>query len=59
MADHSGVRIQGHRRNISRYEKLLKTYLIDVEREYVERRLSEEISALQILMQRGQRVIDF
>lgn len=56
MTDHSVLLVEGHRRNISRYEKLLDTYLIDVERDFVERRLSEELSALHILMQRIQQL---
>lgn len=36
-----------HRANIARYQKMLATYLIDVERRFVERRLAEEQAALQ------------
>ena len=34
-------------RNIERYEKLLKSHLTDMERDFIERRLSEERQALQ------------
>jgi hypothetical protein len=33
-------------RNIERYEKLLKSHLTDMERDFIERRLSEERQAL-------------
>jgi hypothetical protein len=39
--------IQARQNNIRRYHKLLKTRLTDLEREYIEWRLSEERSALQ------------
>ena len=34
-------------RNIERYEKLLKSHLTDMERDFIERRLSEERQALR------------
>jgi hypothetical protein len=37
-----------HRSNISRYERLLQTYLTDIERTYVEMRLLEERAALRL-----------
>jgi hypothetical protein len=37
-----------HRNNIARYERLLKTYLTDIERNYVEMRISEEQAALRL-----------
>jgi hypothetical protein len=36
------------RQNIERYERMLKTYLTDLERSFIERRLAEEKHALQI-----------
>ena len=36
-----------HQANIDRYRKLLKTYLTDNERDFVERRLDEEKKALR------------
>jgi hypothetical protein len=40
---------QAHRNNISRYQRLLETYLTDIERNYVESRLSEEQAALRLV----------
>ena len=39
--------VQAHTKNIDRYHRLLKTHLTDVERNYIESRLSEELAALQ------------
>jgi len=49
MLDRDLARIRTHRNNIHRYRRLLGTKLSDVEREFIERRLSEEQSALQAL----------
>ena len=38
---------QTRRNNISRYERLLKTYLTDIERNFIELRLWEEQVALR------------
>jgi hypothetical protein len=46
---------QAHRNNITRYERLLKTYLTDIERDFIEVRLSEAKDALSLLDQ-GQRL---
>jgi hypothetical protein len=35
-----------HQANIERYTKILKTYLTEVERDFVQRRLTEEQAAL-------------
>jgi hypothetical protein len=43
------ARIRSHRNNIDRYHRLLDTYLSDIEREYVEGRLSTEAAALEAL----------
>ncbi|WP_376707392.1 hypothetical protein AB7008_31380 [Bradyrhizobium sp. 521_C7_N1_3] len=40
---------RAHRNNISRYRRLLRTKLSTLERQYIERRLSEEEAALQSL----------
>jgi hypothetical protein len=40
---------QAHRDNINRYERLLKTYLTEIERDFIELRLSEEHAALRLL----------
>ena len=47
MLDENLARIRAHRNNIHRYRSLLKTALSDLERQFVERRLSEESSALE------------
>ena len=46
-ADYDNAVMFAHRRNIGRYKKLLKTYLTEHERRYVEQRLSEEQAALR------------
>ena len=43
------VRLRTSQENIGRYESLLKTKLTDVEREFVEKRLSEERLAIAVL----------
>ncbi|WP_245312836.1 hypothetical protein [Bradyrhizobium macuxiense] len=42
-------RLRAHRNNIGRYRRLLNTELSDLEREFVDRRLSEEVMAMQLL----------
>jgi hypothetical protein len=49
MIDEFLARMRTHRNNIRRYRKLLQTKLTDLERQYVERRLSEEQSALDAI----------
>jgi hypothetical protein len=39
--------LRTHRNNIGRYRRLLKTELTELERQFVERRLSEERSAME------------
>jgi hypothetical protein len=46
-------RCQTHRNNISRYERLLKTYLTDIERNFIELRLWEERVALRHIDQKA------
>ena len=43
------ARLRAHRRNIERYQSLLKTRLSDFEQQYLERRLSEERFAIETL----------
>jgi hypothetical protein len=43
------ARLRTHRKNIGRYRRLLKTNLTEVERRYLEGRLSEERYAIQML----------
>jgi hypothetical protein len=44
-------RLRAHRNNIDRYRRLLATRLSDVERAYIERRLSEEQASVEALLQ--------
>ena len=46
MIDEDLARLRAHRQNINRYRLLLQGRLSDLEREYVERRISEEEAAL-------------
>lgn len=47
MIDEKFALLRTHRNNIARYRRLLKTKLTDYERQFVERRLSEERSAME------------
>ncbi|WP_414645240.1 hypothetical protein [Bradyrhizobium symbiodeficiens] len=49
MLDQDFARIRAHRNNLSRYRRLLKTELSDIERQFIERRLAEEQTALEAL----------
>ncbi|TWB03600.1 hypothetical protein [Bradyrhizobium stylosanthis] len=49
MLDEQLARIRAHRNNIQRYRRLAATHLSDRERQFVERRLSEEQTALEAL----------
>ena len=49
MIDEKLARLRTHRNNIDRYRRLLKTRLTELERQYIEARLSEEQSALERL----------
>ena len=44
------VRLRTHQKNIDRYEGLLETNLSEVERQYIEKRMSEERLAMALLM---------
>jgi hypothetical protein len=46
MMDERLARLQAHRSNIRRYDRLLKTRLSEVERQFIEKRLSEERLAI-------------
>ena len=50
MIDDKLALVRAHRNNISRYHRLLETQLTDFERRYIERRLSEERSAIERLV---------
>lgn len=49
MTDEKVARLRAHDSNISRYRRLLKTNLSDLERRFLEQRLSEEKSAVESL----------
>jgi hypothetical protein len=49
MIDEKLARLRTHRNNIDRYRRLLKTRLTEIEQQYIEKRLSEEQSALERL----------
>jgi hypothetical protein len=49
MTDEKVARLRAHDNNVSRYRWLLKTNLSDLERRFLERRLSEEMSAIESL----------
>jgi hypothetical protein len=49
MTDEKLVRLRTHRNNITRYQRLLKTKLAKHERQFIERRLSEEQSDFERL----------
>jgi len=50
MLDERFARLRTHRNNIVRYRRLLKTKLTEYERQFIERRLSEERSAEENLV---------
>lgn len=49
MIEESFARLRTHRNNIKRYRQLLETKLTDLERQFIERRLSEEQAAIESL----------
>lgn len=49
MMDENIACLRTHRNNIARYRRLLQTKLTDLERQFIERRLSEEQSAYERL----------
>jgi len=53
MTDEQLVRLRAHSNNIHRYRRLLKGNLTEHERQFVERRLTEEQSAIQRLTANG------
>jgi hypothetical protein len=52
MTSHNVARLRAHQTNIRRYRRLLATHLTDLERAYIERRLNEEQSSMQALLQK-------
>jgi hypothetical protein len=49
MIEESFVRLRTHRNNVHRYRQLLQTMLTDAERQFIERRLLEEETAIEFL----------
>ena len=49
MIDQQLARLRAHRSNIQRYRNLLQTSLTELERQFVEKRLTEEQSNLESL----------
>ncbi|RXT44303.1 hypothetical protein [Bradyrhizobium betae] len=49
MMDEKLALLRAHRNNISRYRRLLKTELTEFERQFIEKRLAEERSAIEQL----------
>ena len=49
MIDQQLARLRTHRSNIQRYRNLLQTNLTELERQFVEKRLTEERSNLESL----------
>ncbi|WP_223967757.1 hypothetical protein [Bradyrhizobium sp. RD5-C2] len=49
MTDEDFALLRSHRNNIHRYRRLLETQLSALERQYLERRLSEEQTAIEML----------
>jgi hypothetical protein len=47
MTDEKFALLRTHRNNIGRYRRLLKTKLTEFERQFIERRLVEERSAME------------
>ena len=47
LIDQRLEQLRAHRNNIWRYRQLLKTRLTELERQFIERRLAEEIEAVQ------------
>lgn len=48
LIDEQVARLHAHRNNIARYRSLLKTPLTDVERHFIEDRLTEELKDTRI-----------
>lgn len=49
MIEESFARLRTHRNNVQRYRQLPETRLTDLERQFIEKRLSEEQSAIESL----------
>ena len=49
MLDEKLAQLRTHRNNIYRYRRLLRAHLTDLERDFIEQRLSQEEAALKRL----------
>ena len=49
MVDETVARLRTHHSNIRRYRQLLETSLTDLERKFIDKRLSDEQSAVETL----------
>jgi hypothetical protein len=49
MIDENWAHLHARRNNVRRYRRLLQTELTELERQYIERRLNEEKSAMESL----------
>jgi hypothetical protein len=49
MSDSLSVRSNASRTNVAHYRRLLETHLTELERAFIQRRLSEELSNLEAL----------
>lgn len=49
MIEENFARLRTHRNNVQRYRQLLETRLTDFERQFIERRLTEEQSTIESL----------
>jgi len=52
MTDAGSELINAYRNNIHRYHRLLQTYLTDIERQYIQARLSDHQSAIRAVLGR-------
>ena len=52
MTDGGSALINAYRNNIHRYHRLLRTHLTDIERQYIQARLSDHRSAIQAVLGR-------
>lgn len=55
MLDANLARIRTHRNNIHRYRRLLRTELSDLEREFIEKRMADEQTALDAWLPKPSR----
>jgi hypothetical protein len=53
MTEMTQERLRAHRNNIHRYQRLLATHLSDLERAYIERRLTEERAGVEAVLQQA------